>query len=170
MKLHRHVVHAGGRDYTVITLRPGTYARFSDNSYHGTWHFLSDLHGARVLGRLLWDLAYQRVPGTLVLNDGPHLDPSPFSGERADPIALVPASLTHLPERAARELQARLPLKREVRRPWQVAPRDMEPLIWQRAASIRSRSVPRSRRPRFRTRSGLRLPMEPPSALSAPKV
>ncbi len=112
MKLHRHVVSCDGRNYTVITLRPGAYARFSDNYYHGTWHILSDWHGARILGRLLWGLAYQRVPGTLVLIDRPHLDPNPFSAEPADPIALIPSRLTSLSEQAARDLRARLPLTR----------------------------------------------------------
>lgn len=112
MKLHRHVVPCGGRDYTVITLRPGTSARFSGNYYHDTWHILSDTRGARVLARLLWGLAYQRVPGTLVLIDRPQLDPEPFSGVPADPIALVPSELTSVPDRAAREIRARLPLNR----------------------------------------------------------
>lgn len=112
MKLHRHVVPCGGRSYTVITLRPGTSARFSSNYYHDTWHILSDLHGARVLARLLWGLAYQRVPGTLVLIDRPQLDPEPFSAGPADPIALVPSELTSLSDRAAREIRARLPLTR----------------------------------------------------------
>jgi hypothetical protein len=112
MKLHRHAVAVGDRTYTVITLRPGTYARFSNNYYHHTWHILSDLHGARVLGRLLWGLSYQRVPGTLVLIDRPNIDPSPFSAAPADPIALVPSHITSLPERAARVLRARLPLTR----------------------------------------------------------
>lgn len=112
MKLHRHALSCDGHEYTVITLRPGAYARFSDNYYHDTWHILSDWHGARVLGRLLWGLAYQRMPGTLVLIDHPNLDPNPFSGEPADPIALVPSRLTTLSERAARDLRARLPLTR----------------------------------------------------------
>jgi hypothetical protein len=112
MKLHRHVMPCGGRDYTVITLRPGAYARFSGNYYHGTWHVLSDLHGARALARLLWGLAYQRMPGTFVLIDRPQLDPDPFSAEPPDPIALVPSQLTSLSDKAARELRARLPLTR----------------------------------------------------------
>jgi hypothetical protein len=65
-----------------------------------------------VLGRLLWGLSYQRVPGTLVLIDRPNIDPSPFSAAPADPIALVPSHLTSLPERAARGLRTRLPLTR----------------------------------------------------------
>ena len=51
LKLHRHAVQLDGRRFTVITLRPGTGARFASNYYHRTWHVLSDLHGARVLGR-----------------------------------------------------------------------------------------------------------------------
>ncbi|MFC4119046.1 hypothetical protein [Nonomuraea zeae] len=31
LKLHRHHLRADGRDYQVITLRPGTRARFSTN-------------------------------------------------------------------------------------------------------------------------------------------
>jgi hypothetical protein len=112
MKLHRHAVSFGGTSYTVVTLRPGAYARFSNNYFHGTWHILSDLHGARVLGRLLWGLSYQRVPGTIVLIDCPQLDQNPFSAVPADPIALIPSHLIGLPERAARALRARLPLTR----------------------------------------------------------
>jgi hypothetical protein len=110
LKLHRHVVRLDGEQYTVITLRPGTDARFSTNRFHETWHILSDLHGARLLGRLFWGLAYQRVPRTLVLIDRPFLDPNPFDAAPADPIALVPARLTPLRARAARELRHRLPL------------------------------------------------------------
>lgn len=107
MKLHRRAVRLDGRPYTVVTLRPGTDARFSTNYFHDTWHLLSDWRGARLLGRLLWGLAYQRVPGTLVLIDGPFLDPNPFDAEPADPIALVPAHLTALTTTAARALRHR---------------------------------------------------------------
>jgi hypothetical protein len=110
LKLHRRELRLDGRQYTVVTLRPGTDARFSTNFYHGTWHILSDWHGARLLGHLLWGLAFQRRPGTLVLMDRPFLDPNPFDAEPADPIALVPALITPLTARAARELRRRLPL------------------------------------------------------------
>ncbi len=111
LKLHRRRLHLDGCDYTVVTLRPGTYARFSTNYFHETWHLLSDWHGARLLGRLLWGLAYQRMPGTLVLIDRPFLDPNPFDAELSDPIVLVPALLTPLRNRAARELRRQLPLR-----------------------------------------------------------
>jgi hypothetical protein len=111
MKLHRRTMRLDGRDHTVLTLRPGTDARFSTNRYHGAWHVLSDWHGARVLARLFWGLAYQRVPRTLVVIDPPFLDPDPFDARPAAPIALVPMPLTALPERAARELRRQLPLR-----------------------------------------------------------
>jgi hypothetical protein len=110
LKLHRRELWLRHRRYTVVTLRPGTDARFSTNFYHGTWHIVSDWHGARLLGRLLWGLAYQRTPGTLLLIDRPFLDPNPFDAEPADPIALVPASITPLPGKTARDLRRHLPL------------------------------------------------------------
>ena len=110
LKLHRRRLWLAGREYTVVTPRPGTDVRFSTNFFHETWHVLSDWRGARLLGRLLWGLAYQRVSGPLVLIDRPFLDPNPFDAEPADPIALVPASLTSLPGKAARQLRRRLPL------------------------------------------------------------
>ncbi|GAA4566396.1 hypothetical protein GCM10023193_43000 [Planotetraspora kaengkrachanensis] len=99
------MLRADGRDYNVITLRPGAGARYSTNRYHETWHILSDVHGARLLGRLLWGLSYQRVPGTVVVIGPQHLDPNPFDAEPADPIALVPSHLTTLTARASRSLR-----------------------------------------------------------------
>jgi hypothetical protein len=89
----------------VLTLRPGDEARFSTNHFHGTWHVLSDWHGAKVLSHLFWGLSYQRLAGTLVLIDRAHLDPNPFDGASADPIVLMPSPLTALSEKAARQLR-----------------------------------------------------------------
>jgi hypothetical protein len=94
----------------VITLRPGTDSRFSTNYFHETWHILSDFHGSRLLGRLLWGLAFQRNPGTVVLIDRPHLDPTPFEPEPASPILLVPEWLTPLRAGTVRALRGMLPL------------------------------------------------------------
>jgi hypothetical protein len=110
-KLHRRRLWLDGREYTVVSLRPGTKAGFSTNFFHGTWHVLSDWHGARLLGCLLWGLAHQRTAGTLVLIDRPFLDTNPFDAEPADPIALVPALITPLTTKAARALRRRLPLR-----------------------------------------------------------
>ncbi|MGI8331946.1 TfoX/Sxy family DNA transformation protein [Actinomadura scrupuli] len=109
MKLHRRVVRLDGHDHTVVGLRPGTTARYSTNRFHETWHVLSDRHGARLLGRLLWGLSYQSRPGTLVLIDRPFLTPTPFDADPADPIVLVPGWHTPLGDRAARDLRGRLP-------------------------------------------------------------
>lgn len=111
LKLHRRRLRLDDREHTVITLRPGTAARFSTNYFHGTWHVLSDWHGAQLLGRLLWGLAYQRVPGTLVLIDRPFLDRNPFDAEPGAAIVLVPAPLTTFGVKAARELRRHLPLR-----------------------------------------------------------
>jgi hypothetical protein len=110
MKLHRRVVRLDGRDHTLIGLRPGTTARFSTNRFHETWHVLSDRHGARLLGRLLWGLSYQSRPGTIVLIDRQFLTPTPFDADPADPIVLVPGWHTPFGHRAARDLKGRLPL------------------------------------------------------------
>lgn len=63
-KLHRRRLRLDGREYTVVALRPGTEARFSTNFFHGTWHVLSDWHGARLLGCLLggWHTSAPRAP------------------------------------------------------------------------------------------------------------
>jgi hypothetical protein len=110
-KLHRRGLRLAGRDHTVIGLRPGTAIRFSTNRYHQTWHVLGDDHSARLLGRLLWGLAYTRRPGTLVVLDLPFLDPNPFDAEPADPVVLVPEDLTGFGTAGARALRGRLPLR-----------------------------------------------------------
>ncbi|GII90570.1 hypothetical protein [Sinosporangium siamense] len=115
LKLHRRRMHADGRDYTVITLRPDAGARFSTNRYHDTWHVLSDVYGARLMGRLLWGLSFQRRPGTLIVIDRQHLTPNPFDAAPADPVMLVSAHLTTLTPRAARRLVAPLPSEGTVR-------------------------------------------------------
>jgi len=105
LKLHRHVARLDGHPYTVITLRPGTTARFATNNFHGTWHILTDLRGARLLARLAWGLAYQRAPGTVVLVDRAFLDTDPFEGNPSDPVALLRTDLTRLTATAGRELR-----------------------------------------------------------------
>jgi hypothetical protein len=111
MKLHRRSLRLDGRVHTVISLRPGTTARFSTNYFHGTWHLLSDDHGSRLLATLLWGLSYQARPATVLLIDRPFLTPTPFEADPADPVLLVPGWCTRLTPRAARELVRRLPLR-----------------------------------------------------------
>ncbi|KAA8884566.1 hypothetical protein F3087_33810 [Nocardia colli] len=111
LKLHRRTMVLDGRVYTVVTLRPGSDFRFSTNRFHDTWHVLSDWRGARVLARLMWGLAYQRRPGTIVVIDPAHLDSNPFDGAPSDPIVLVPSELTVFTRAAATALRRRLPLR-----------------------------------------------------------
>lgn len=107
-KVHLRVVELRGTVLRVVTLRPQDPVRFSTNYFHDTWHILVGEHGAMVLGRLLWGLAFQRQPGTLVLIDEPHLRPTPFEADRPDPILLVPDGLTVVDDDALRALRIQL--------------------------------------------------------------
>ncbi len=108
LKLHLRLLTAGGYTYRVVTLRPGTRAAFSTNFFHQTWHIVTDQRGARLLARLLWGLAYERHPGTVLLVHGEHLRPTPFEAERSDPFLLAPAGLTRLDPSSLRALKGRL--------------------------------------------------------------
>jgi hypothetical protein len=109
LKLHLRLLRIRGETYRLLTLRPGTGAAFSTNFFHETWHVVTDLHGARLLARLLWTLAYQRLPRTLVALHGEHLRPTPFEAERSLPVLLVPSHLTPLNADDLRVLKERLP-------------------------------------------------------------
>lgn len=89
LKLHLHLVPCGGEVLHVLLLRPSCGARFSNNFYHDTWHLLGDPASAAVLARLLWGLAYQRVPGTLIALGPEHLLPTPFEADRPSPVVLA---------------------------------------------------------------------------------
>ncbi|MBL8613004.1 MAG: hypothetical protein JNL38_37030 [Myxococcales bacterium] len=108
MKVHLSPIDVGRRTLRVITLRPGTTARFSTNWFHETWHVLTSPAGAHVLGRLLWGLSFQRKPGTLVLLDRPHLVTTPFDGDAADRVVFAPSELTHVDAPTLRALKERL--------------------------------------------------------------
>ncbi len=108
MKLHLRLITIQGYPYRVLTLRPGTQAAYSTNYFHATWHIISDMHGARLLARLLWGLAYQRQPNTLILLHGEHLLPTPFDAAPSDPILLAVAPRTALCKDVLRDLKSRL--------------------------------------------------------------
>ncbi|HEU5392346.1 MAG TPA: hypothetical protein VFV73_41310 [Streptosporangiaceae bacterium] len=138
LKLHRHAVWLDGRRFTVIILRPGTGARFASSYYHRTWHVLSDLHGAGVLGRLLWGLAYQRGTG--------HADPARL-GEHTwkgmDYTELGwPDGEVQVFTDCRRRVSATRVACREVLAalPGPLAESDLDPLIWARVAAIRARA------------------------------
>jgi hypothetical protein len=108
LKLHLRVLEIHRTTLRVVTLRPQTPARFSTNCYHDTWHILAGADGAVVFGRLLWGLAFQRHPGTLLLIDRPHLVPTPFEADPPDPIIVIPDGLTSVDDDALRALRLRL--------------------------------------------------------------
>jgi hypothetical protein len=117
-KLHLRLEPVGRRTYRVASLRPGCGVTFATNHYHDTWHVLSDPAGAALLARLLWGLAFQKRPGTLVCIHGAHLRPTPFDADRSDPIVLVPTALT--PVVAADLVALRDRLRRPAREGWRI--------------------------------------------------
>lgn len=108
LKVHLRVLDLPGATLRVVTLRPQTTIRFSTNRYHDTWHILASTDGATLLGQLLWGLAFQRLPGTLLLIDAPHLAPTPFDGDPPDRIAVLPEELTRFDPEILRALALRL--------------------------------------------------------------
>jgi hypothetical protein len=111
LKLHRRALTLDGRDYTVISPRPGTQVSFANNHRHGRQRIITDLHGARVLAKLLWGLSFEKHPNTLIVIDQSFLDTDPDEGQPSRPIVLVPEPLTHLKTDALRDLQRHLPFR-----------------------------------------------------------
>ena len=108
LKVHLRVLEIHRATLRVVTLRPQTPARFSTNYFHDTWHILAGTDGAALFGRLLWGLAFQRHPGTLLLIDASHLVPTPFEADPPDPILVIPAGLTSVDDDLLRALKLRL--------------------------------------------------------------
>jgi hypothetical protein len=100
LKVHLRLVGAANLTYRVVSLRPATGVRFSTNRFHDTWHILTDGGGAFILARLLWGLAFQKQPNTVVMIDRPHLVPTPFDADPADQILFAmpgtPTDTDHL--------------------------------------------------------------------------
>src|SRR5688572_26518503 len=96
MKVHLRLVTLGREVYRIVTLRSGTRILYSTNFYHDTWHIVTCQHGARLLARLIWGLAFDRHPGTMILVHGDHLATTPFEAERSDPFLIARAGQTQL--------------------------------------------------------------------------
>lgn len=109
--MHRRHVTLDGRDFTVLTLRPSSTCRFATNHFHSTWHVMTDVAGARMLGRLCWSLTFQRRAGTIVVIDRPLLVPSPFDTEPSSPIVFANADLAPLNHAAITQLKGFLARK-----------------------------------------------------------
>lgn len=92
-KVHRRAIVLDATAYTVLTPRLGTAERFATNRHHGTWHILSDVGGARLLGKLMWAMAFQRHADTILLIDGPLLVENPFDADPSSPIVIVNTDL-----------------------------------------------------------------------------
>lgn len=90
LKVHLRLVPCGGTTLRVLSLRPQCGVRYSTNYYHDTWHLLTDPGGAAVLARLLWALAFQRAPDTVIALGHDHLVPTPFEADRAAPCIFAP--------------------------------------------------------------------------------
>lgn len=108
IKVHLRVLDIHRAALRVVTLRPQTKARFSTNYFHDTWHILAGTDGAALFGRLLWGLAFQRHPGTLLLIGDSHLVPTPFEADPPDPVLVIPDGLTSIDDDALRALKLRL--------------------------------------------------------------
>ena len=108
LKLHLRVFEIHRAVLRVVTLRPHTPVRFSTNYFHDTWHILAGTDGAALFGRLLWGLAFQRQPGTLLLINDPHLVPTPFEADPPDPIIVSPDGLTSVDDDVLYGLKLRL--------------------------------------------------------------
>ncbi|GCD98843.1 hypothetical protein [Embleya hyalina] len=107
--MHRITAYLDGRPYRLITPRPSNTTRFAVNHFHDSWHVVSDRTGAVLFARLMWGLAHERYPNTLVVIDRRHLDPNPFDAEPSPPIVLFAGERTPFGGRAARDLRRLLP-------------------------------------------------------------
>lgn len=112
LKVHRGHVALDGREFTVLTLRASTACRFATNRYHETWHVLSDVSGARLLGRLCWALAFQRRPNSIITIDRPHLVPNPFDADPSSPIVIANTDLAPINRAVISQLKSFLDRKR----------------------------------------------------------
>ncbi|KOX15615.1 hypothetical protein ADL05_14505 [Nocardiopsis sp. NRRL B-16309] len=95
----------------MVSLRPSDPWRFGVRIDECTM-ITSDVAGTRVLGRLLWGLAFQRRPDTVLLIDSPHLVPNPYDGLPSPRLAFVPAPLATVDTSAARRLRRQRPSRR----------------------------------------------------------
>ncbi|GAA4563110.1 hypothetical protein GCM10023176_06360 [Micromonospora coerulea] len=106
LRLHRREWCHGGRTYQVITLRPTDPVRFAVRVEHHFTVVSSDLAGARLLGRLLWGLSYQRRPDTLLVLEPGRMVPDHEEGQPSPPAVFSVTARAVLTPAAARGLRA----------------------------------------------------------------
>jgi hypothetical protein len=91
--VHRRQVRLERRTWTALSLRPSQPERFATNRFHDTWHVLSDVGGAHLLGRICWAMAYQRIEQTIFVIDRTHLVTNPFDADPSSPIIVINSDL-----------------------------------------------------------------------------
>jgi hypothetical protein len=111
LKVHRRTLRLDGLDYTILTPRPSSEARFATNRFHETWHVLSDAEGARLFARLCWAMAFQRRRHTVMVIDAPLVVSNPFDADPSSPIAIVNSDLGPFGRGAAAALRSSLPFR-----------------------------------------------------------
>ena len=109
LKLHRRGVELDGERFAVLSLRPTATERFATTEFHDTWHVLSDVEGAELIGRLAWAMAFQSRPHTLLLVDLPLIAKDPFDASPQLPILIVNTDLESPTPAAIEALRAQLP-------------------------------------------------------------
>jgi hypothetical protein len=108
LKLHLYEVEVHGYTYHVLKLRPSEKVQLSNNYFHETWHLLAGVGGAEILAKLLWGLAYQKKPGTLLMLDTPHLTPTPFEADAPLPVIIALEGLARMDDDLLRALRRKL--------------------------------------------------------------
>lgn len=112
LKVHRRTLALDHLDYTVLSSRPDSAQRFASNLFHDTWHVITSDDGGRLLGRILWAMAFQRRPRTIFVVDVPFIEPNPFDADPSSPIVVVNNDLGALGRDAVGALREKLPLRR----------------------------------------------------------
>jgi hypothetical protein len=87
-----------------MALRAGDRVRYSVERWRWGLIIRSDLTGARLLGRLLWGLSYQRRPDTVLVLDPGHLTGDPSHGGPSPAVVFGPSTGTVLTASTARAL------------------------------------------------------------------
>jgi hypothetical protein len=128
-KLHRRSLRLDGHDHTVLSVRPLDPERFATNNFHDTWHVLSDVAGAQLLGRICWAMAFQRNRGTFALVDHTNLVPNPFDADPSNPIVIANADLGVPSRQALTQLKARLPFRTKPDGTMKVSTFSIEPFL-----------------------------------------
>jgi hypothetical protein len=72
---------------------------------------LTDPAGAQLLARLMWAMAFQRKPRTILLVDGPMLVTNPFDADPSSPILIVNSDLGGPTRTGLDALESLLPLR-----------------------------------------------------------